>query len=358
MGRSAGGPPGRANNFDLLRIFAASQVMLSHAIAHLHVAVPAAWMKMLYAFPGVPIFFVISGFLISASYERSPGLGQFCRNRALRIFPGLWCCVFATVLVAELFGYSFLHAGAVAWMVAQLAGVIYTPGFLAGFGTGSYNGSLWTIPVELQFYVTVPIVYWLLARRREHASAWLAAGWLACVAVGFATSRYAAPHGGEAPLGKLLRYSLMPHFFLFLTGVLMQRAGFQKVPWIAGKGLWWLAAYVVFRFNVSGAGASYVLSTLLLAVVTVSMAHTVPGASRRVLRGNDISYGVYIYHGLLINVFVELGLQGPAWLPCLLVCAYLVGYLSWVMIERPFLRRKGRTSTSEAAPAVELPRVA
>ena len=50
------------------------------------------------------------------------------------------------------------------WYLAQLVGLIFTPGFLQGFGFGSYNGALWTIPIELQFYFLLPLLY--LATRR------------------------------------------------------------------------------------------------------------------------------------------------------------------------------------------------
>ena len=58
------------NNFDLLRIFAATEVMLGHSFGHLQIAEPFG-VSIFRNFSGVPIFFVISGYLISASYERS-----------------------------------------------------------------------------------------------------------------------------------------------------------------------------------------------------------------------------------------------------------------------------------------------
>jgi peptidoglycan/LPS O-acetylase OafA/YrhL len=338
----------KVNNFDLLRIFAATQVMIGHGIAHLGIAAPAWLLDLVHAFPGVPIFFVISGFLISASWERSEGLVAYARNRALRIFPALWCCVLATVLVTGAFGFSTLHRDGVAWFGAQLAGLIYTPEFLAGFGMGSYNGSLWTIPIELQFYVMLPVVYALLALRPGKGTARLALAWLAFVGIGVAAHGLADSYAGAEPLAyKLLRYSFVPQFFLFLAGVLMQRCRIHESRLMAGKGAWWLAAYLGFHYAAPASPATYVPSTLLLGVAAVSMAFTAPTTARRWLRGNDISYGVYIYHGLLINAFLEMGLAGTPWLLAWLVaCALMVGYLSWVLVERPFLRRKRRHGPS------------
>jgi len=344
----------KINNFDLLRILAASQVMLSHGVIHLDVSAPPWLMKVVHAFPGVPIFFVISGFLISASYERSSGLESYYRNRALRIFPGLWCCVVATVVVAAFCGFSFVNGQAAVWLLSQLAGAIYTPGFLKDFGIGSYNGSLWTIPVELQFYFMLPVLYWLTRREARYRTTYFCLAWLAFVAIAVA-ARFMFPSLEEAQdastLEKLVRYSFLPHFFLFMTGVVLQRLRVHESTWIAGKGIYWLTAYVALHYALPAAPGTYVLAKLVLAVAAVSMAYTAPSLSQRILRGNDISYGVYIYHGLLINLFAEMGLAGGAACLILAGCTYVLGYVSWVIVERPFLRRKKQTiSRAQVAP--------
>ena len=77
------------NNFDLLRLFAASQVAFIHVGDELHIEF-SGWLlgfrQFLDYFPGVPIFFVISGFLISASLDRNPNLRNYAINRCLRTF--------------------------------------------------------------------------------------------------------------------------------------------------------------------------------------------------------------------------------------------------------------------------------
>ncbi|HEX9395340.1 MAG TPA: acyltransferase [Burkholderiales bacterium] len=339
-------PEFKLNNFDLLRIFAASQVLVCHSVLHLHVAAPPWLMQLANAFPGVPIFFVISGFLISLSYERSSSLKSYCRNRVLRIYPGLWCCILSTIVVAALCGYSFASGQAVAWTASQLAGAIYTPEFLKSFGVGSYNGSLWTIPVELQFYFVLPALYWLTRQetRSQTSRFWLA--WVVFVAIGLAASVTFTPSdgpAGESTLQKLIRYSFLPHFYLFMSGVLLQRLKAHQSKWIAGKGVWWLAAYLALYYALPQAPVALVPMTMLLGVVTVSVAFTAPGLAVKILRGNDISYGVYIYHGLLVNVIVELRLAERVDLWMVAAGTYLVGYLSWIAVERPCLRKKKQT---------------
>ncbi len=98
----------RVNNFDLIRLLAALQVVIHHAsgslkptgvLAH---SVAAA----LDRFPGVPIFFITSRFLISKSYENSHSLREYCRNRCLRIYPALWACLVVTVGVMLVAGVN------------------------------------------------------------------------------------------------------------------------------------------------------------------------------------------------------------------------------------------------------------
>lgn len=341
----------KTNNFDLLRILAALQVVVSHGVLHLGLARPS-WWPWVEAFPGVPVFFAMSGFLISASYERSSSLDSYLRNRALRIFPGLWCCIILTVAVAAAFGIDFLSLGAVFWFVCQLIGAIFTPSFLRSFGFGSYNGSLWTIPIELQFYFLLPVLYFFLKRMAKPMSLM----WAAVIAfslVALICRAYFPPLDDveDEPLAqKLLRYSFAPHVYLFLVGIILQQVKAFSSPWIKGKGLWWLGSYIAFYYLVPWSEPVYVLRLIWLGVASISIAYTLPTLSNKLLRGNDLSYGVYIYHGLLINVLVELGQVGhPSMLLILIVATVAVAYLSWNLVEKPFLRRKRRAFSPIAA---------
>jgi peptidoglycan/LPS O-acetylase OafA/YrhL len=336
----------KVNNFDLLRILAALQVVLIHTVAHLGIDRPALW-GLVDAFPGVPIFFAISGFLISASFERTPSLAGYVRNRILRIVPALWCVVLLTVVVAAAFGFDFLHLRALAWLFAQLVGVVFTPSFLQAFGFGSYNGALWTIPIELQFYALLPLFYVGATRDPRLPTRLFAVAFVVFLVIAYAYALRSPPLAENLaePFGhKVFRYSFIPHIYLFLTGALLQRWGAHRSPWIAGKGLLWLAGYLFVHFVMPWGTANYVLGTVLLAVMTVSLAYTAPGISHAVLRGNDISYGVYIYHGLVINILIELGHRGRAsLLPLVVALTVVAAFLSWRLVERPFLRRKKQT---------------
>lgn len=159
------------NNFDLIRLFAAAQVAVSHAI---YVFAPnwgdAYIVQVWNLFPGVPIFFFISGYLISRSYEKSKSLSNYSLNRAVRIFPALHICVIFNLLIIAFTGYfAAVEAGLRDIFLLYLAKTtilqFYNPEFMRGFGDGVLNGSLWTISVELQFYFLTPIIYSLFVRQ-------------------------------------------------------------------------------------------------------------------------------------------------------------------------------------------------
>jgi peptidoglycan/LPS O-acetylase OafA/YrhL len=343
----------RVNNFDLLRILAATQVLLVH-ICYLHAAQPA-WWPVLQEFPGVAIFFVISGFLISASYERRPDVRSYARNRVLRIYPGLWCLILVTIIGFSLLGVDFLNPETALWLPSQLLGAIYTPRFLEHFGFGSYNGSLWTIPVELQFYMALPVVHWL-AMRSARPTRTFGLIWLAFVVIGTVSVYFVnvtSPPDTQPLMQKIYRYSFIPHFYLFLTGVMLQRLKVYESRVVAGKGLYWVAAYLLAYALLPAKGPFHIPIMLLLAVTSIALAYTAPTWSRKILRGNDISYGVYIYHGLLLNVFIELGWMGTTLQVFALgVCSYAAAAVSWVAVERACLRRKRFSVASATSPAV------
>jgi peptidoglycan/LPS O-acetylase OafA/YrhL len=192
----------------------------------------------------------------------------------------------------------------------------------------------------------LPVLYWALSRFRVGAAGF-AMVFLIFFGIALAISVMLPEIAGahESHAVKLLRYSFVPRFYLFLLGVLLQRLRVHSWAAIRGKGLYWLAGYAVFRLIVPQIGPVYMIDEVIVGLTIISLAYTAPTLAERMLRGNDVSYGVYLYHGLVINVMFELGYQTGGWLVALaLLLSLLVGYLSWIMVERPMIRNKARLS--------------
>lgn len=78
------------NCLSLIRIIAAFQVMFGHMVIHLNLPINNTLFDMIYFFRGVPIFFVISGYLIWFSISRSNSYKDYLMKRFWRIYPELW----------------------------------------------------------------------------------------------------------------------------------------------------------------------------------------------------------------------------------------------------------------------------
>jgi peptidoglycan/LPS O-acetylase OafA/YrhL len=154
--------------FDTLRLFAATLVLLSHAFSLTDSAEPVSRLSngQTAAGPlGVAVFFVISGFLISASFERSHGISEFAGRRALRIMPGLICvvlltaCVFGPLLSALGVESYFRHPEFHRYFLNIVFKSEDTlPGTFVTNPHPEVNGSLWTLKYEVLCYCTIAML--------------------------------------------------------------------------------------------------------------------------------------------------------------------------------------------------------
>jgi len=310
-----------------------------HASRHLELGADLWYLHLL---PGVPTFFLVSGFLIFPSLAASRSLASYARKRALRIYPALHVC-FALCLVMLLaigaMGWQeFATTDFAVWAVAQLTVAQFFPaGFLRDFASGTLNGSLWTISVELQFYVLTPIAAFILGRFR-----WL---WLPTIAV-FAAINLIFWHvlPEETMLTKMVGVTFLPWFYMFLIGGWLSSRP-DVVQWIRKTPLLvfvlaFAAATLATRVFTTELGGNAInpVMYVTMAPLMIRLAYTLPTLSRTLLRGNDISYGLYIYHMPVINVAIWYGLTG-SWSFALLAfgITVLLAMASWFLIERPAL---------------------
>lgn len=341
----------KTNNFDLIRLFAALQVAVSHSMLHLGVAAHDCPLCLIAdLFPGVPIFFFISGFLISRSFEKNSVVKEFALNRVLRIYPGLAVCFILSVMSVWLSGHfrgtGVAASGLLAWVVAQLSIVqFYNPDFMRGYGVGVLNGSTWTISVELQFYILVPLLYALL--RLKSMPKWHSNSLLGCLILGFLAVNQAYLHGASAhcrPLWyKVAGVSFAPWFYMFLVGVLFQRNFDVLQRWLGGKFLLVFCAYCAFALAAVWVGWSFgdslnPLLFLALSIVTFATAFSANTLSDRMIRRNDLSYGVYIYHMPVANFLIaeRLG-AGAGGVLVTVMMTLALAYASWRLVEKPAL---------------------
>lgn len=168
---------GRANNFNLIRIAAAYAVMLSHSFP---LAKGAQCVDPIVKFVGlsmgdvaVHVFFVISGFLVTASIFGRANIIEFLWARLLRVYPAMIFMILLTVFAIGLF-FTTLSLGDYLqshmthrYLVRGLTligGVWFDlPGVFKDIPfAGVVNGSLWTMPYELRMYALLALIWYFM----------------------------------------------------------------------------------------------------------------------------------------------------------------------------------------------------
>lgn len=322
------------NNFNLLRLCFALMVVAYHIM----MAVPE-WKAALYpqmallAEVGVQGFFILSGYLVYASLERSSSLFDYAEKRFRRLYPAyafvILACVGIALIaspgaredlvgVARYTGWNLVFAN---FMEPNL------PGVFLNNPTTEVNGALWTLKIEVMFYLILPVLLWLLRLGGRY-------DWIGCllIYVGAEVWRGWFNHVGQFELARQLPGQLS----FFLTGMMLQAAGLTG-PRLHIAGI---AGAVLFVASIVWPQVEFVRAIGLgaLAVWLATGTIRLPDAARF----GDLSYGIYIVHAPIIQVAVATGIFAiGAWTGAgIAVGASVIAALFlWHMVEKPSLRR-------------------
>jgi peptidoglycan/LPS O-acetylase OafA/YrhL len=328
-------------------------------------------------FLGVDVFFVVSGFLISRLVTReiartgTVGLTDFWKRRARRLLPAL-----ATVTVVVLVAAAIeLSNAEIHDLRAQALGTLfYCANWVIIFAKGSYFTStgrpspflhMWTLAVEEQFYVVLPLVLFaarrIVLRRPVRAAGVAMLGAVAStVWMGVLFSPSSDP--SRAYLGS------DSHAMGLLVGVALGVLAAAGAPWDlvverlrAGAGPWRFApalggaalvallaimrvAHADTRLLYRGGFLVFAVLCAIVLVVVVTLPDT---ALTRLLRTPALvaiglrSYSLYLWHWP-VRVFVTTssGLDGFALFAVRLLVSVVLAELSFRCVEQPF--RRGR----------------
>ena len=155
---------------DLVRFVAALSVVLYHYTARAE----SNSFELLsnvtqFGYLGVPVFFIISGFVIALSANNRSAF-EFAVSRFVRLYPAYWICMLFTVLIATSYGtrdYSVAQIFSNATLLNEY------------FGFSNVDGIYWTLKAELKFYACIFVL--LLFDAFRHIRLWLSI-WLVITA--------------------------------------------------------------------------------------------------------------------------------------------------------------------------------
>jgi len=332
-------------------------------------------------FLGVDLFFVLSGFLITAllmqEWQRSGGvaLGAFYARRALRLLPALFTLIAVILLVPGVF-YQTVRP----WRAAGLAALHTTNWIMAFGGNVGFFDHTWSLTIEEQFYLLWPPLLVLLLTLKVRRPAILAVVTIGILAPTWL--RFELWHG--LPSVKRLYYGLDTRFDTLLIGCLVALvASWDLIPrsrrvlgtiQVAAALSAAVLAVCVATMVEESSLTYHGLGTLVAVACACLVLHVLycPSRLSRLLLENRplvwvgrISYGLYLWHFPIFNGMLnptrmgKLGITGPALLTVRFAMAFLVAALSFSLIERPFLRLKrrfGRRRAPVEAPAPDVGR--
>ena len=336
--------PAHHNAFGFLRLVFASLVIVSH-VPNLIDGNP--WREPLYSLTrtmslgsvAVNGFFLISGYLVVASFCKQPTVFAYLLRRVARIVPGyLVACLFCILIVAPLSGASW---EAIAGSAKNLAVTTFkleepfVPGTFAGTHLPTLNGSMWTINFEFRAYLLV-ILLGLAGffRWRQGVPLIVAGMWLGYeVTKGFVEAplllsalSWLLPKEYLAILFELTATFLVGSTFYLYRDRIALRPGLAIVAAVLLVPALFVPPLAVPAFAVLG---GYIIFTLGFGVTR--------GPLARINNANDISYGVYLYAWpvgkLLLWYWPAMPLLACIAANWLIACA--LGWVSWHVIEKP-----------------------
>lgn len=322
-------------NLDVLRAIAVLLVLANHVINALtgHGTELAAWLGR----AGVMAFFVHTSLVLMASLERdgapqrSGWIKRFYVRRILRIYP---LAIAAVVLVLVLhvprltvFGRRESYSmGDIVANFALVQSVLNRPSIL---------GVLWTLPLELQMYIALPLCY--LAARRPSFGA-MAALLLAGLAMPVIATR------GYDTIPGIWRLPVLKYVPCFLAGVLAYWLLRRPMKAILSSWLWIpiVAADLVLGYFASEISPdSWVLRAAFCGLIGIAIPLVANLVPSRLTYGAHViakySYGIYLLHPIALwfgfNVLRDqspivrfIGIGGSLSLGC---------YVAYRYIEKP-----------------------
>jgi len=381
LGEAAEGGRG-ANNFDVLRLFAAACVVFAHSFLVVGTTAPIPGsFGIEYGQFGVMIFFAISGFLVARSWDYDPRLFTFAMKRLLRLLPALLVALLLTALVlgplltTEEFGAYLQNPQTKLYVLSNAILQRYDllPGLFQGNTVPDINRSLWTLPVEVKAYCLVAVLGLLGFFRRVPIAmvlfgvlvalllTYTVRNWLpyANNATAFlADIQMPKPFVEQARSGEL--FVVLQPFVAFVIATMLYRVR-KWIPlswWLVGLALAALVAIAI----VSGENTqnTRVAAAWVLPLVVLVAAYRTQGWFRLPSRMGDYSYGIYIFAFPIQQAIVYLVEPESGWVVFTITApiVLVIAMLSWHFVEGPSLTLKQRLAPvvdAESAEAVAHP---
>lgn len=287
---------------------------------------------------GVDMFFVISGYVFAPMvFGRKVAVAPYLVRRFLRIYP---------LYIVAVLAYYFFSPDAAEKTMYLLRHLLFLHTTASMEEAFFFNPAFWSLPVEIEFYLVLPLLALLCSGSRRMAG-------LFAVALLFSLL-VNLNRGPEVDAYRILGAHLTGILPEFLVGIFLYRLVLRGVPMkaalpVAAAGLG--IVYFEYLTRYGGLGWDQITlinayfnfmcalgyAMLMLPVLLVGNERYAEPVKRIALFCGAISYGVYLFHNLSPRILVSLGLEaGGFWFLVLSTAVTLVlALLGYRLIENP-----------------------
>jgi peptidoglycan/LPS O-acetylase OafA/YrhL len=301
----------------------------------------------------VKAFFVVSGFLIFMSFERSSSLTSYASKRIRRIYPAYFtvvmlCALFLVLVSSKSIGDYFSFSW-IKYVGANLTFLNFLQPTLSGvFDTNklaAVNGALWTLKIEAMFYLVVPF-FVLLFRKFSHLPI-LVLVYLLSITYTYLMS-VVAERAGSGPYAELGR-QLPGQLSYFMAGAFC----YYFLPLFERRIGYFLAAAVSI-LAVNNIFPLPLLYPFALAVVVVFFGLFLYVGNFG--KYGDFSYGFYILHFPIIQLllYANWSREDPWIFLTTVIFITAIGAIAmWHLVEKRFLLRSSHYIASSSPDAIK-----
>ena len=285
----------------------------------------------------------MSGFLIFYSYIKNPNLKNYIRKRTKRILPPyllvVILCFIIGSFITNLRITEYLQSGeSYSYLINNILFLNFLqptlPGVFENNPIQAVNGSLWTMKVEIMFYISVPIVFYLL---KKYNKLWVMIGIFVFSILYEQCFTYLFEKTNNE-LYFFIRKQIGSQFIYFYSGtfILLYFQYFRKYL----KYLFPLAiAICIFEdANI----ILFYLEPIATSIIIIGFAYNFKYLNF-IRKYDNITYGIYLYHFPIIQIIIQFNIAKEypliAFLLSLII-TIITAILSWKYLEKPIINKK------------------
>lgn len=284
------------NSWGAIRLLCCLLIMFSHYSINVFGDEAMRYKPLLFAGSSLVVFFCLCGFLVGPSVLRNTKI-EFFKKRIIRLYPVFIATLITTVVVVIISGQHVNVIQILKWFFREI--IIWRGLDLAGV----YNGAIWAISIQIQFYIFSVFTYkWLHSIDSKTF-------WIGLLIFSLLLNITYVPvcdylnSIGLRIIKGAYRYSFIPYYFFFLIGMFAYKYFDSIIPFLKKYAYVLLIIHLVWHMGFIEMPPTWrytdPITALTASMAAIGLAYRLP----RIKIKNDLSYDIFCWHMPIITGF-------------------------------------------------------